>query len=120
MGSNSMSASVTTKQKFFGLVELDTDGTVLYSRNETSWGHNYIDNVTGRNFFSEVAPFLNVTAFRQCVDSFNRSSQQADSVAFTCEYEDGPVAVRLLMARVSEESSRDVTKSILIHVRKVE
>lgn len=115
-----MSASVTTKQKFFGLVELDTHGRVLYSRYEANWGRNYIDDVTGRDFFSEVAPFLNVKEFQQCVESFNRSCKQADSIAFTCEYEDGPVPVKILIARVSEESSRDVTKSILIHVGRVE
>src|SRR5215210_8665715 len=112
-----MSASVIVNQKFFGLVELGADGTVLYSRIERDGdGHHHAANVTGRNFFSEVAPFQNIEEFRKCLDSFSRSSQQANSIPFTCQYEDGPVRVKVLLARVRERSARDVTKSILVHI----
>ena len=61
-----MTASVIADQKFFGLVELDADGTVLYSRIERDGDRHYPPaNITGRNFFSEVAPFLNVENFRR-------------------------------------------------------
>jgi photoactive yellow protein len=115
-----MSTAIFAKPKFFGLLELGADGTVLYSRNETNGGPRCVESVVGRNFFYEVAPFLNVREFQQCVENFIRSSQRANSIAFTCEYDDGPVMVKILMARISEKCAYDVTKSILIHVRKAE
>src|SRR4051812_16254811 len=116
-----MNGSVSVNQKFFGLVELGTDGTVLYSRIERDGdGHQASTSITGRNFFSEVAPFRNVEEFHQCLESFSRSSQQANSIPFTCQYEDGPVLVKVLLARVRERSAHDVTKSILVHIRKAQ
>jgi hypothetical protein len=75
--------------------------------------------MTGRNFFSEVAPFKNVEEFRRCLDNFRGSSQQTNIMRFTCHYDDGPLDVRLLLARISERSEHDATKAILIHIRKV-
>ena len=116
-----MSASGIVNQKFFGLVELGADGIVLYARIEQDGdGHLPAANVTGRNFFSEVAPFQNVEEFQKCLDNFSRSSQPANSIPFTCQYEDGPVRVKVLLARVREKSQHDVTKSILVHIRKAQ
>ncbi len=106
--------------KFYGLLELDAAGTVLYSRVEpdgASSGATSPD-MTGRNFYTEVAPFRNVDEFRQQLDLFRRGQQPASSFDFTCEYEDGPLTVRVLLARIRERAERDTTKSILAHIRK--
>lgn len=109
-------------QKLFGLLELDAAGTVLYSRIEAddpdSGALTKTTDMTGRNFYTEVAPFRNVGEFRKQLDSFSRSSQPASSIDFTCDYEDGPVSVRILLARIRERSQKDSTKSILVHIRK--
>jgi hypothetical protein len=116
-----MSASVIVEQKFFGLVELGTDGTVLYSRIESDGTRLFpATSITGRNFCGEVVPFRNVGEFQKCLDDFTRSSQQAHSFHFTCQYEDGPVRVKVLLARVRERSADDVTKSVLVHIRKAQ
>lgn len=116
-----MSASVIVGQKFFGLVELGADGTVLYSRLEKDDDHHFpVINSTGRNFYSEVLPFRNVEEFQNRLDGFIRGPQQANSFLFTCQYEDGPVQVKVLLARVRERSEDDVTKSILVHIRKAQ
>jgi len=116
-----MSVSVIVEQKFFGLAELGMDGTVLYSRMESD-GDRLLPaaNITGRNFYSEVATFRNVGEFQKCLGDFTRSSQQAHSFHFTCQYEDGPVRVKVLLARVRERSVDDVTKSVLVHIRKAQ
>jgi hypothetical protein len=110
-----------TTPKLFGLIELDTAGTVLYTRIETDGrvGVPTAPDVTGRNFYTEVAPFKNVGEFRQQLDTFSRGSQPAHSMDFTCQYEDGPLPVRVLLARIRERTELDVTKSILVHIRKV-
>jgi hypothetical protein len=117
-----MSASVIVEQKFFGLVELGTDGIVLYSRIEGDDGDRHFPatSSTGRNFYGEVLPFRNVDEFQNCLDSFIRGPHQANSFLFTCQYEDGPVHVKVLLARVHERSEHDVTKSILVHIRKAQ
>jgi photoactive yellow protein len=115
-----MSTTIQLDHKFFGLLELDAAGKVLYSRVERDGGAGSVSpDVTGRNFYTEVAPFKNVVEFQRRLDSFSRSSQQADSIHFTCDYEDGPLAVKILLARIRERSERDVTKSILVHIRKL-
>lgn len=116
-----MSVSVIASQKFFGLLELGADGTVLYSRAESEGGARCpAADIAGRNFFSEVAPFRNVGEFRECLDDFRRGSRQANSIHFTCQYEDGPLKVKVLLARVRERSEHDVTKSLLVHIRKAQ
>lgn len=108
------------REKFYGLIELDPAGTVLYSRVEADGSARGAPapDLTGRNFYTEVAPFSNVAEFRQQLDIFRRGEQPACSLDFTCEYEDGPLTVRVLLARIRERSGGDATKSILVHIRK--
>ena len=92
---------------------------MLYSRIETEGGSGCApSDVTGHNFYSEVAPFLNVQEFHQRLDTFDRGGEQANSFVFNCDYEDGPVPVQVLLARIRGRSADEVTKSILVHIRK--
>jgi hypothetical protein len=113
----SLSREDATTRKLFGLVEIDPAGTILYTRFETDGG---APDYTGLNFYTEVASFRNVVEFRNQLDSFSRGSQPAHSIDFTCDYEDGPLPVRILLARIRERSQADETKSILVHIRRVE
>lgn len=109
----------TSQQKLFGLLELDQAGTVLYARLE---GNNKLTSslpdVAGHNFYSEVASFQNVKEFHQRLDAFSCSSEQADSFVFNCNYEDGTVPVRVLLARIRERTNGYRTKSLLVHIKK--
>jgi hypothetical protein len=108
-----------TAQKLYGLIELDPAGTVLYTRFEGEGAASFsARECTGRNFYTEVAPFQNVGEFRQRLDSFRQGTQGAHSIDFICEYPDGPLAVRILLARIRERSEYDETKSVLVHIRK--
>ncbi len=115
-----VSAEGAPARKLFGLVELDTAGTVLYMRFEPDGAPRSggASDYTGRNFYTEVAPFRNVAEFRNQLDGFSRGSQPSHSVDFTCDYEDGPLLVRVLLARIRECSDVDVTRSILVHIRR--
>lgn len=106
-------------QKLYGLIELDSAGAVLYARFEGDGAAAFAAlHVTGRNFYTEVAPFRNVGEFRQQVESFGKGTEPAHTINFTCDYDDGPLPVRVLLARISERSERDVTKSVLVHIRR--
>lgn len=114
-----LSVTTVTTHRFFGLRELDADGKVLYSRAEADGDGNCLPvDLAGRNFYSEVAPFKNVTDFRRLLDRFVISRDQASSATFVCEYEDGDVPVKVLLARIRERSDGERTKSILVHIRK--
>lgn len=116
-----MGVLILSQQKLFGLLELDAAGTVLYSRLE---GVDRLEdpsaNVAGLNFFSEVVPFLNVGEFRQRLDAFGRSGEHANSFVFNCDYEDGAVRVRVLLARIRERTNGDRTNSLLVHIKKAD
>jgi hypothetical protein len=121
-GAAGLSREAAPVRKLFGLVELDSAGTVLYTRFEpdgATAGARAPDYM-GLNFFTEVAPFRNVAEFREQLDNFRRGPQPARSMDFTCDYEDGPLLVRVLLARIRERSETDTTKSILVHIRRAQ
>ena len=112
-------AQTPVGEKLYGLLELDAAGTVLYSRLETDGaGPAPKVDLSGLNFFEEVAPFSNVQEFRRHVNIFVSGDSQAGSFDFDCQYEDGLVQVRVLLARLRERSRSGVTKSVLVHLRK--
>jgi hypothetical protein len=116
-----MSPSILSRQNLFGLLELDAAGTVLYSGIETEGDRDASpSDMTGHNFYSEVAPFLNVEEFHQRLDIFARSSEQAYCFLFNCDYEDGAVPVRVLLARAGKRTNGDHTKSLLVHIGKAD
>lgn len=116
-----MSREGGSTRKLFGLVELDLAGTVLYTSFESDGSQRFggAPDYTGRNFYTEVAPFKNVVEFRNHLDSFSRGSLSAHSLDFICDYEDGPLPVKILLARIRERSQTDATKSILVHIQRV-
>lgn len=104
-------------EKLFGLFELDEAGTVLYSRVESGGAGAAGHFVAGSNFYEEVAPFGNVEEFRRRVTQFARGASPADSFRFDCIYDGVAFPVKVLLARIRERTSRDLTKSVLVHIR---
>lgn len=118
-----MSATATMtneSQKLFGMFELDASNTVLYSRVEGAGRGDYVPtaDLNGRPLFGDAFAFANADELRQLINSFRSNGAQADSFDFTCQYDDGPVPVRILLARVRERTDRESTKSVLIHIRR--
>ena len=111
-----MSATLLTGQELLGLFELDVAGKILYCRMD-SIGTS--PDMTGHNFYDEVAPFDNVEEFRRCVTEFTRGGEAADSFDFDCHYEGSGHPVRVLLARIREHVNRNNTKSVLVHFRRV-
>lgn len=114
-----MSATATTRQKLLGMFELDSSNTVRYSRfeGEGRVADPAAPDICGASLFDAAQPFSNSEEFRRRINSFRSNGAHADSFDFTFDYEDGPLPVRVLMARVRESSEADSAKSVLIHVR---
>jgi len=100
-----------------GLIEIDEVGTVLYARLEND---NERRDLSGLNFFSQLLTFRNVEEFRRRLDEFSKGPDQANSFHFTCDFDDGPVPVRVLVARIRERTNDARTKSLLVHIRKID
>jgi hypothetical protein len=114
-----MNASLLTGEELFGLFELDEAGTVLYSRIEPDGEPcGTAPDMSGRNFYEEVAPFENVAEFRRLVTEFAHGASPADSFKFDCRYEGCVYPVKVLLARIRERVNHDRTKSVLVHIRK--
>lgn len=97
-----------------GLVELDQAGMVLYARFERD---DVRRDLSGLNFYSEVAPFSNVEELRQRIDEFTSGRDHANSFNFTCNFDDETVPVRVLVARIREGADSERIRSILVHIR---
>ena len=110
-----MSVSLLTVQGLLGLFELDGAGKVLYHRMDSA---GTSPDMTGQNFYDEVAAFENVEEFRQCVTDFTRGPKAADSFDFDCHYKGSDHPVRVLLARIRERVNRNDTKSVLVHIRR--
>ncbi len=110
-----MTALLVSPQELLGLFELDGAGKVLYYRMDS--GETWPE-LTGHNFYDDVASFENVEEFRRCVSDFTGGGKAADSFDFNCHYEDSQRPIRVLLARIRERVNRNNTKSVLVHIRR--
>jgi len=113
-----MSSLIVGPQKLFGLLELDLHGTVIFSRLEGDEELAGAMDVVGLNFFSEVATFLNVAEFRQHFEIFDNNRHPSSSFMFNCDYGDGAVPVKVLLARLKED--RKYPESVLVYIKKAD
>ena len=111
-----MSSLILDTQKLFGLVELDPRGTVIFSKLEGDEKLAGTVDIVGRNFFSEVATFLNVAEFRERFETFDNNPEPSSSFVFNCDYEDGAVPVKVLLARLREDTK--YPESVLVYIKK--
>ena len=111
-----MSSLIFAREKLFGLLELDPRGTVIFSKLEGDETLAGSLDVVGRNFFSEVATFLNVAEFRQRFETFDSNHEPSSSFMFNCHYEDGAVPVKVLLARLREDTGHP--GSVLLYIKK--
>jgi len=114
-----MSSLILGAQKLFGLLELDLQGRVIFSKLEGEEKLAPDADLLGRNFFSEVATFLNVAEFQQHFETFDNNAHfGSSSFMFNCDYEDGAVPVKVLLARLRED--RKYPGSVLVFIKKAD
>ena len=112
-----MSSLILATRRLFGLLELDPRGTVIFSKMEGDEKSAGAVDVVGRNFFSEVATFLNVAEFRRHFETFDNNPRSgSSSFMFNCDYEDGAVPVKVLLARLREDMG--FPGSVLVYIKK--
>jgi photoactive yellow protein len=104
----------------FGLFELDTAGTVKYSRIEAGNAMlNSSSGLIGLNFFDEVAPFKNTEELRQRFRYFANSSTAAEKFNFSCHFNGSPTEVKVMLTQINEREFDANSKLIILDIRKV-
>ncbi|HEX8709578.1 MAG TPA: PAS domain-containing protein [Pyrinomonadaceae bacterium] len=102
----------------FGLLELDGEGTVLYFKPEQREIPGLqTTELIGQNFFTAITPIAEAGEFRERIRSFKRSHAPAESFHFTFGFENRYLSVRVLLARIREQSELGSAESVLIHIR---
>ena len=101
-----------------GLIELDATGTVLYYKPEQRENFDTPPSeIVGRNFFTEIAPVAQAREFQDHIKDFARSHAPASSFNFTFVNDHRTLPVRVLLARIHEQSGLDRTESLFVHIR---
>jgi hypothetical protein len=108
-----------TSPLYVGIFELDTAGTVLYTR-QSQPGSSIEKNtyLVGQNFFENVADFENMTDFRRRFKNFVSSHSSTEHFQFECRSIKGSVPVRVLMMRAREKNESNSTEIVIIDIRK--
>ena len=108
-----MNNSLLTQTKPFGLYELALDGTVLFYKagldNENSAN---IQNLVGRNFFTEIASFENIDEFQMRFENFVQAHQSVASFTFNGSRNESQ-NLRVMLVRLGE-GSRDERKRFVL------
>ena len=114
-----MITALPRSEPFFGLLELDADGRVLYYKPERDGSStDPMPNIIGENFFTDVAPGANIKELKERLTNFRRSHASALSFNFTFSFEHGTIPARVLLARIYDRSELGSTESTLVHFRK--
>jgi len=104
-------------QRALGLFELDEAGNVLYSSfDATDKSLSYEEDLKGTNFFTGVIRFANAAALQRRFELFRLTGTQAQSFDFVCDYSDGKLEVRVLLARIFKNATNC---SFLLHLRQL-
>ncbi len=107
---------------FAGIFELDSAGTVLYTRylriSEPFNENTENINPVGQNFFEQIADFENVTEFRRRFKNFVGSRQSAENFLFECRFTDESVPVRVMMMRARETNETKTADIVILDIRK--
>lgn len=101
-----------------GLLELDSNGTVIYFKADR--GSDFVcsaADVVGLNLFTDIVPIAEAKEFQERIKSFRRRHAPADSFHFTFNVNQSYTTVKVLLARIHEQSVLGNTDSVLVHIR---
>jgi photoactive yellow protein len=108
-------ASLTTLP--FGLLELDAGETVVrYSPASEQSPKVKLDDILGRNFFTEVLPTPEIKDQQARFRFFMAQGQTRDQFSTTFQTEEGQIKVQILLARLTENSEHGCERLALVRI----
>lgn len=101
-----------------GLLELDANGTVLYFKPDKDNASSCsAADIVGRNLFTDIGPIAEAGEFQERIKTFRRRHAPADSFHFTFNCNQNYFSVKVLLARIHEQSVLGSMESVLVHIR---
>jgi photoactive yellow protein len=114
-----MPESISVDELPFGLVELDEAGTVIYYKHDREDGVDaQAPELVGRNFFTDVRPVAETEGFKNQIRGFRQSHAPSRSFSYSFNLGGFVLSVRVLLARIHEQSPQGGRDSVLVHIRK--
>ena len=101
-----------------GLLELDPNGMIIYFKPDGESASTYASDIVGHNLFTDIAPIAEDKEFQERIKTFRRRSAPADSFHFTFNSGQNYLVVKVLLARIHEQSVLGNTESLLVHIRR--
>jgi photoactive yellow protein len=91
-----------------GVIVVDRHGTILeYNAYERSLAHLGNRDVTGLNFFTDVAPCTAIREFQGCFGDFLTSGEQSiEPFEFVFAFPHGPERVSVVFVRLADDRDR--------------
>ena len=100
----------------FGLIELASDGTILYYQPEDEHGERL--GFVGRNFFHELASLPDSKDFENQVSSFIRGREPALNFDFVFCLGAMAFPARVLLARMRESTGANGQEAVFMHIKR--
>lgn len=102
----------------FWVVELEDDGTVIYSRPSImKTGDGSETDLEGHNFFEEVLGFEDIARCRRHFKSFIDSNKAAERFVWRCSSPDGTMDTKVLMTRGFQTGYDHSTGVVMMEIR---
>jgi hypothetical protein len=98
-----------------GFFELDGAGTVLYFKPDR--GDAPEVQVVGRNFYRDIEAVCRSRDFQEKVKGFGRGRQPADQFTHTFDPDHGGLRVKVLLARIHEQTPEGGADSVFVHIK---
>ena len=88
----------------FGVIQINKSGQIVsFNSVEQRLARRSGEDVTGKNFFSEIAPCADVKEFRGRFDEFLNGNNLSELFHFTYHFRDCTVDVQITFLRVNEQ-----------------
>ncbi|HVF56211.1 MAG TPA: hypothetical protein VM934_08670 [Pyrinomonadaceae bacterium] len=101
-----------------GLFELDESGRVIYYKPERD-AAPVATEIVGCNFFDDIASIKQSRELQEIIKNFTHSHQPAQNFNYAFDSNNHPpMPVKVLLARIHEQSSQGNSESVFVHIRK--
>lgn len=110
--------SVLTHPHFLGFYELDTDGTVVYSRiRRDDKFEKATSLLVGQNFFDDVLECRNSEVFRRRFRRFVCESTRHENFIFDYILSESIIPLKIMLMRITENTGSKCQSLIIVDIR---
>lgn len=111
---------VLTIPYFLGFYELDTDGTVLYSRIKRDGQFEKATSLlVGRNFFDDVLTCQNSEIFRRRFRRFVSGGITHENFIFDYVLSESIIPLKVMLMRITENTGSKCQSLIIVDIRQI-